>query len=61
MSFIIRYVILLIISFVIWLIASIWASSDASDRGKSGLLVFLLVFFAGPIGLLIWLLIRPEY
>jgi hypothetical protein len=49
-----------IIWLAIGLIASIWASSDASDRGKSGCLVFLLVFLGGPIGLIIWLLIRPE-
>ncbi|MCB2288299.1 hypothetical protein LGK97_00780 [Clostridium sp. CS001] len=51
---------LIIIWFLIGLIASIWALSDASDRGKSGCLVFILVFFGGPIGLVIWLLIRPE-
>ena len=51
---------LIIIWFLIGLIASIWALSDASDRGKSGCLVFLLVFLGGPIGLIIWLLIRPE-
>ena len=50
--------------FIVWLliglIASIWASADASDRDKSGCLVFILVFFGGPLGLIIWLLIRPE-
>lgn len=45
---------------LIGLVASIWALSDASDRGKSGCLVFLLVFLGGPIGLIVWLLIRPE-
>lgn len=49
-----------IIWFLIGLVSSIWAASDAADRGKSGCLVFILVFFLGPIGLIIWLLIRPE-
>ena len=49
-----------IIWFLIGLVCSIWATIDASNRGKSGCLVFLLVFLLGPIGLIIWLLIRPE-
>lgn len=49
-----------IIWFIIGLVCSIWASMDASERGKSGCLVFILVFFLGPIGLIIWLLIRPN-
>jgi cbb3-type cytochrome oxidase subunit 3 len=50
---------LAIIWFLIVLICSIWAAIDASNREKSACLVFLLVFFLGPIGLIIWLLIRP--
>lgn len=46
--------------FLIGLIASIWAASDAENRGKSGCLVFLLVFLLGPVGIILWLLIRPE-
>lgn len=46
--------------FFIGLICSIWAASDASERGKSGCLVFLLVLFLGPIGLIAWLIFRPE-
>jgi len=38
----------------------IWAGSDAERRGKSGFLIGLLVFFTWPLGLLIWLLARPE-
>jgi hypothetical protein len=49
-----------IIWLVIGFIACIWAASDASDRGKSGCLVFLLILLGGPIGFIIWLLIRPE-
>lgn len=49
-----------IIWFLIWIFCGIWAATDASDRGKSGCLVFLLILFLGPVGLIIWLLIRPE-
>lgn len=39
----------------------IWAYGDAEKRGKSGCLVALLVFLATwPLGLIIWLLIRPQ-
>lgn len=48
-----------ILSLIIWSI--IWAYSDAEKRGKSGCLVALLVFLLPwPVGLIIWLLIRPE-
>lgn len=46
--------------FLIWLGCGIWAATDASERGKSGCLVFLLIFLLGPVGLIIWLLIRPN-
>lgn len=37
-----------------------WAYQDAEKRGKSGCLVSLLVLLATwPVGLIIWLLIRP--
>lgn len=44
---------------VIWSI--IWAYNDANKRGKSGCLVALLVFLlTWPVGLIIWLIFRPE-
>ncbi|MBX4267518.1 hypothetical protein [Clostridium estertheticum] len=46
--------------FLIGLIGCIWASTDAVNRGNSGCLVFLLILLGGPVGLIIWLLIRPE-
>lgn len=49
-----------ILWFLIGLIAAIWGASDAADRGKSGCLVFLLIFIGGPIGLIVWLLIRES-
>jgi len=46
---------------VVVVLSVIWAYADAEDRGKSGCLVALLVIFlAWPIGLLIWLIFRPE-
>jgi len=33
---------------------------DARRRGRSPLLVILLVFVSFPLGLLLWLLFRPE-
>lgn len=43
----------------IWIFA--WGYNDAEKRGKSGCLVCLLLLFAPfPVGLIIWLLIRPQ-
>lgn len=57
-------VIFILLVFVIALFplgTSIWAGVDASDRGKPGCLVALLVFFIGwPFSLLLYLFIRPE-
>lgn len=49
-----------VIMFLLWIICGAWAASDASSRGKSGCLVFLLVLLGGPIGLIIWLIIRDS-
>lgn len=39
----------------------VWAYKDAMQRGKSGWLVALMVFFISwPAGLLIWLVFRPD-
>jgi hypothetical protein len=46
---------------VVYIYSIIWAYGDAEKRGKSGCLVALLVFLVTwPVGLIIWLLIRPE-
>ncbi|WBW96265.1 hypothetical protein [Oceanirhabdus sp. W0125-5] len=45
---------------IIWIGCGIWAANDASERGSSGCLVFLLILFLGPVGLIIWLLIRET-
>lgn len=37
-----------------------WCVSDAKRRGKSALLVTLIVLFFFPLGLIVWLLFRPE-
>jgi len=51
----------LAIAFVFIYVGSIgWAYRDASGRGKSGCLVAFLVWFFWPIGLLVWIALRPE-
>ena len=43
----------------IWSIG--WAYGDAEARGKSGCLVVLLVLFlTWPVGLIVWLIFRPN-
>jgi hypothetical protein len=46
----------------LWIYSIVWAAGDASRRGKSGLLVGLLVLFVHPwpLGLVLWLIFRPE-
>lgn len=49
-----------IIWFGFWTIVGLGVSSDATRRGKSSVLVFFLILISGPIGLINWLLFRPE-
>ncbi len=47
--------------FVLYVWSIVWAYGDAESRGKSGCLVALLVMFlTWPIGLIAWLVFRPE-
>ncbi len=48
-----------VLALFIWSV--IWAYRDAERRGKPGCLVALLVFWlTWPLGLILWLLIRPQ-
>lgn len=54
--------ILIFVPFCFIYVASIvWAYRDAESRGKSGCLVAVLVMFLSwPIGLLAWIIFRPD-
>lgn len=46
---------------VLYIYSIVWAFNDAEARGKSGCLVALLVMFlTWPIGLIAWVVFRPE-
>ena len=46
---------------VLWLWSVVWAYGDAKSRGKSGVLVALLVaLLSWPLGLLAWIVFRPD-
>jgi len=45
---------------IIGLLVGIWVYKDAEKRGKSGVLWLLLVWLTFPIGLIIWLVVRPP-
>ncbi len=48
-----------IFALLVW--SLIWVYQDAEKRGKSGILVALLVFLLEwPISLLVWLVFRPD-
>jgi hypothetical protein len=45
----------------LWAWSILWAYGDAERRGKSGCLVALLVLLLSwPVGLIAWLVFRPE-
>lgn len=51
--------IIVIFALLVW--SLIWVYGDAEKRGKSGILVVLLVFLLNwPVSLLLWLVFRPE-
>ncbi len=45
---------------IIGLLIAIWVYKDAEKRGKSGILWLLIVWITFPIGLIIWLVVRPP-
>lgn len=50
---------LAILVLYLWSIA--WSYGDANARGKPGCLVAILVaLFSWPLGLLLWIIFRPE-
>lgn len=60
---VVTYVLLLLPLAVLlaWAWTGVWAWRDAQRRGKPPALVVLLVLLAAwPLGLLVWLLIRPD-
>jgi Na+-driven multidrug efflux pump len=59
--FIIIALIVGLVFFVIYIVSLVWVYRDAERRGKSGILVALLVaLISWPIGLLVWLLVRDK-
>jgi hypothetical protein len=59
-GFMLFFLIFAVVLFGLQIYSCIWAGSDAERRGKSGVLIGLLVFFTWPLGLLIWVVARPE-
>lgn len=49
------------LALVLWIASLIWIYRDAESRGKSGVLMVILIgIVAWPWGLLIWLAARPR-
>lgn len=49
-----------LLMFVVWIFLAIWVYKDAKKRDENAILWLLIVFFLGIIGLIIWLVIRPD-
>ncbi len=48
-------------AYIAMLLWTLWVcAADARRRGKSPLLVTLLILISFPLGLILWLLFRPE-
>ncbi len=48
------------IFFIIAIALAVWVYKDAEKRGKSGALWLIIVLITGIIGLIIWLIVRPD-
>lgn len=49
-----------VIFFIIAIFIAVWVYKDAEKRGKSGALWLIIVLITGIIGLIVWLLVRPD-
>lgn len=47
-------------SYLAVFVAAIWVYNDANERGTSGCLWVLIVFWLGILGLVIYLVVRPK-
>ncbi|MDG6220679.1 MAG: hypothetical protein QCI38_04435 [Candidatus Thermoplasmatota archaeon] len=45
---------------ILWILVCVWVYKDATARGEEGALWLIITLFAGPIGLIVWLLVRPP-
>lgn len=51
-----------VVGLVLYIWSIIWAYRDAESRGKSGILVALLVaLLSWPLSLVLWLIVRPQH
>lgn len=46
--------------FVVAILLCVWVYKDAKARGEEGALWLIIVLIAGIIGLIIWLIVRPD-
>lgn len=54
-------IIITLICLAIYIASIVWVYRDANRRGKSGILVALLVaLISWPIGLVVWLIVRDK-
>lgn len=55
------FIIIMILLFIVWIAVSIWVYKDAKKRGEeSPIIWFLVTFFGGLIGLIVWFVVRPP-
>jgi hypothetical protein len=57
---VLRGILCLALSLSLWVWSGIWAYRDGKKRGKPGVSVAAFVMLFWPIGLLAWVVFRPE-
>ena len=53
-----------VVFLILWILVLVWVYRDAEERGMSGILWVLVVFFLSIIGLIVYLVVRddkPQY
>ena len=53
-------IVIIVVVYVIYILIAYWVYKDAKKRGENGILWALIVFFAGLLGILIWIAMRPP-
>jgi hypothetical protein len=56
----IGFLLLLLASAALIIANGVWGFVDGRRRGRSGILVAMLVMWTFPLGVLLWLLFRPD-
>lgn len=52
--------ILPVVVFLLWLMLCVWVYRDAQERGMDAAIWLLIVLLTGPVGLIVYLIVRKD-